>query len=730
MNWFGRLRVFFGRKDSETRVLMAQVATGKYVPTPRDYRNFAQEGYQKNVVAYRSVAIVARGVAGIPWVLYKKGTGKGSKRRQEVEDHPILTLLARPNPMMSQTDFMETWMSFKLISGNGYVHSVGPGNGKITELWTMRPDRVTIVPGVRGYPAAYVYTIGNKDTRFLVDQVKLRSPVLHWKYFHPTDDWYGLAPFEAASMGIDQHNAAVRWNSGLLQNSARPSGALVATVSENSTGKLGQEAFERLKQQIEDKYTGPTNAGKPMILEGGLDWKPFSFSPQQMEWIENKATSARDICFAMGVPPMILGIPGDNTYSNYKEARAALYEETIIPEHDSAKDQLNTWLLPAMNGDGYELDSNKDAIHALAPRRQEVWDKIEQASWLTVNEKREATGYEEVDGGDVILVNSTQVPLEDAVEGPTGTEDPAEGQDPTEDDLEPDETDPAGTAGSKIFNLTNQKTKAREWKAQMRIRKGLERKLMRQSQAVFIVEGHRVSKAIEGLDGTHAAIAAEHEITSSRSVWKSVLSRNLNAIAKEMGKRVFGAAKCLPGARQQKDSESAFDAAMKEWIEQHVGERITGIMGTSRDRILKAIRDAQAEGYDEGTGTQDLADKIQEAVAEEYSSFSQSRSITIARTEIGTASNYALVEAAKSTGIPNMQKEWVAAKDDRTREDHAAVDGMIVAIDEDFDVGGYKMSQPMDPDAPPSETINCRCVPIFSRGPDTEETPAAAEVSA
>lgn len=738
MTFLERLKFAFSRKDSQARALIALSNGGKYVPTPRDYQGFAVEGFQNNVIAYRAISLVSRNLSTIPWVLYKKAKGKKSKR-QEIESHPLLDLLDRPNPMQGSSQFLEAVEGFKLISGNSYINAVGPALGsmkKITELWTNRPDRMTILPGTRGYPQAYVYKVGGLETRYLVDQVNLVSPMLHLKYFHPTNDWYGLSPMEAAAMSVDQHTGANKWNAGLLQNSARPSGALVATPSERSSGLLTDEQYDRLQKQLDDRMSGAENAGRPFILDGGLDWKPMSFSPQALEWLEAKNTSAREVAMAFGVPPQLLSIPGDNTYSNYQEARVALIQDTVLPEHDFIRDELNHWLVPSF-GDGLELDSDKDAIHALAPVRQTVWEKVSSATWLTVNEKREATGYEEIGPeGDVILTPATSVSLEQVLEEPEpqvpmptvapGGAKPVPDSGANDDPDPDDDTPPGKMLEAKLFNLTSEKAKQREARGQLRLRARFSKRLHRQAQATFDMEGHTIAELVKGLDADHAKHVASREIDANKSQWARILTANLTATAKGFGDRTLAAFKSAPGAIELKDSTSAFDVWLKGWVKEHVGKRITQIADTSKERVIKAIQDAQNDGYDQGEGVDSLAAKIQGV----YSEFSDSRAMTIARTETGSAANEALREAAKSSGVPNLQKEWVAVNDARTRGDHAEVGGTVIDMDEDFDVGGSKMTGPMDPNGPPEEVINCRCATVFSRGESSDDENGAEAAAA
>ena len=116
-------------------------------------------------------------------------------------------------------------------------------------------------------------------------------------------------------------------------------------------------------------------------------------SPKDMDFLNAKYASARDIALAFGYPPMLLGIPGDNTYANQKEARLALWEQTILPLLEFALDGLNTWLLPRF-GDGLRLRYDEDGISALNPRREMLWARVNAASFLTDDEKRAAVGYD------------------------------------------------------------------------------------------------------------------------------------------------------------------------------------------------------------------------------------------------------------------------------------------------------------------------------------------------
>ncbi|RAH98772.1 phage portal protein [Acuticoccus sediminis] len=376
----------FGRRETKaSRVgrLMSVEALGRPVWTPRDYASLAQEGFARNPVVFRSVRMIAEAAASAPWLLYE-----GEK---EIERHPLLALLQRPNPAQSGVSLMETVYGHLMVAGNAYLEVVAL-DGEPRELFALRPDRMKVVAGADGWPQAFEYSVAGRVVRFAQDGAV--PPILHLSLFHPLNDHYGFAPIEAAQTSLDIHNASGAWSKALLDNAARPSGALVYT----GEGHLNDEQFERLKAELEDGYTGARNAGRPLLLEGGLDWKTMAMSPRDMDFIEAKNQAAREIALAFGVPPMLLGIPGDNTYANYREANRAFWRQTVLPLVNRTVQAMGNWLGAAYEP-GLRLAFDPDGVEALAVERDALWDRVAAADFLTRDEKRAAVGYGVGDGG-------------------------------------------------------------------------------------------------------------------------------------------------------------------------------------------------------------------------------------------------------------------------------------------------------------------------------------------
>ncbi|EDL49061.1 phage portal protein [Erythrobacter sp. SD-21] len=336
---------------------------------PFDYAREVGEAYLANPVAQRAVRIVAEGVGGAPvaW------TDPRFEALVECScgSQPLLEVLA----------------AHLALHGNAYVQIVKDGAGVPVELYPLRPERVQVVAGPDGWPSAYRYILADRTLTIALEDENGWPNVVHLKGFHPTDDHYGAGCLAAAAPAVAIHNAASEWNRALLANAARPSGALV--YDGGDAAGLSAEQFDRLKAELAAAFQGQSNAGRPMLLEGGLDWKAMSLSPADMDFATLKAAAARDIALAFGVPPMLLGLPGDNTYANYREANRALWRLTLLPLLSKILKGLQAgmsdWFAEAPSVD-------LDRVPALAEDREKLWSQVSSADFLDAQEKRELLG--------------------------------------------------------------------------------------------------------------------------------------------------------------------------------------------------------------------------------------------------------------------------------------------------------------------------------------------------
>lgn len=458
MNWP------FARKESRTtRAITLGLSLYEKIPPPADYRGLAAQGYGTNAAVYSCINEIARACAGVPWVLYQKrrAVQEPAKRiklmhpqaaarawvkrngpwghhhvkaveTSEIEAHPFLSLIERPNPRQAQSAFFDALIGYWLISGNSYTEilatDTGPKKGIPLELWQLRPDRIKIVPGGGDQRiAGYVYEVNSVKTPFGPEEI------LHQLFFSPVDDFYGLSPLSVAARAFATDNEAAKWNHKLLQNDARPSGAL------SVQGTLGQDEFDRLKAEIQGTFAGADNAHRLALLEGGAEWRQLTLSPVELDYLEGRKFSRVEIASILGVPPELIGDSEHKTYNSFPEARSSFYHETVLPLLDRIKAEFNARIVSRF-GDNLEADYDRDQIEAIQEDRGKAWARLEKADWLTINEKREATGYDESDEEDAdIPVKLLKAPAApgSGTPNPNPTPNPQPGKPGTPDPQEP-----------------------------------------------------------------------------------------------------------------------------------------------------------------------------------------------------------------------------------------------------------------------------------------------------
>jgi HK97 family phage portal protein len=331
-----------------------------------------RRGYLDNPVAQRAVRLAAESLGGAPLL---------------PTDPRLAALIQATSAGQS---LLETLASQVLLHGNGFVQVIKDAAGRPVELFALRPERVSIIAGDDGWPSAYAYTVGERTLTIPIEDADAAPNVIHIRTFHPADDHYGAGCLAAAEQAIATHNAAAQWNRSLLENAARPSGALVFDAG--GDGGLSGDQFDRLKEELAHGFSGMANAGRPMVLEGGLKWQAVSLSPSDMDFATLKAAAARDIALAFGVPPVLLGLPGDATYANYREANRALWRLTLLPLAAKLLDALAEGLSPWFPDAALAIDL--DRVPALAEDRERLWAQVSAADFLSPQEKRGMLGIQ------------------------------------------------------------------------------------------------------------------------------------------------------------------------------------------------------------------------------------------------------------------------------------------------------------------------------------------------
>ncbi len=366
--WFGRKSASAGARAFVPVWLRGETGAGEFA---RSYAAQYEEVFRTNPVGQRSVRLIASMMASF---------------KIDGPDKAVRLVGA---------DLLERIAAGLLLHGNAYVQLLVDGHDRPGELCALRPERVTVVPEVGGWPAVYEYRAGANLARIARDDALGRRQVAHVKALNPGDDHYGLGCLDAAIAAASVHNRTSRWNKALLDNAARPSGAMTYEPGDGSS--LSGEQYDRLKAELAEQFSGSANAGRPLLLDGGLKWQAMSLTPADMDFVALKEGAARDIALAFGVPPVLVGLPGDATYANAREAGRALIRQTVLPMAarilESLGELLSDWMGPVA------LAVDPDLITELSEDRARLWAQVGAADFLTRDEKRVQLGFEAASTG-------------------------------------------------------------------------------------------------------------------------------------------------------------------------------------------------------------------------------------------------------------------------------------------------------------------------------------------
>jgi HK97 family phage portal protein len=696
MDIAGGIKRIFNVKESRTARSIVQFFQGQAAWTPADYGSLAQNGYVNNVYVYSCVNIIAKAVGGLDW-----GVFKVDKKGEDVEldKHPLLDLLKKPNPFMGRGRFFESLTAYLMLAGNSYIESVGPkGSPMPKELWLLRPDRTRVIVGnaqemVRGYE----YQSGG--LKVVIEP----EAILHLRLFNPLDDFYGMSPLQAASRAMDQNNYSKEWNLALLQNSGRPSGAFISQTH------LPDASFKRLQDQINSSMmdtphsrVGYRNAGKPLLLET-VDWKEMAIHPKDMDWLEGARMSAREIGVAFGVPSELMGDVATKTYASMQEARKGFYEETVLPLADWIQGELNAWLVGRYDDDSIKLAYDKDDVEALSEDRVSLWARVTAAPFLTVNEKRIACGYEETEDGDVILIPSSLKVLGEEPPAPVVVQSAAA---PV---VANSATTPTPQASSKPKAL-DIKLKCvpgfYETKAVMSDR---HKKYLLDAQKKQNAWMNPITQQIEEALLNEADDAAEFLkagkdpiVAIKPTLWKTILTGIFMSVGKDF------AESAAAGAGIDTPPGDWWMEYVAGYIQQHGGEKIKQITSTSEG----ILRDILERGVREGLPIDAIAAEIKDNAFD-----LARRAEMIARTEIHNACQAGTAAFAKLGSLKTHT--WLCANDELSRQWHKDVytnpETKTVPINEPFIVMGEELMFPGDGSlgASAENIINCRCVEIY-----------------
>lgn len=367
----------------------------------QDWKAYAKEGFGQNPTIYRCIDLIATNAASVrPYV--KVGG-------DYVDNHPLLDLLKRPNPVTGGQEFRTEAYAWAMLTGNIFTEKkVFPD--RVSEMHNWQPFMMSIDRSKTNVqiPLRYWAAKNQPGARsWDVDPNSGESEMMHLALFNPSPNagFMGQSPLAAAASSGDQLNAANKWRYNMFKNDCRPSGILSTEQAVTS----GQR--KELNKDMEDN-SGWKKAGRFLVLGGGLKYQQLSSTPKDVDWLQGSKFNKQEIAEVFGVPTQLLGIEGSQTFANFEEARYAFYLMTVLPLVDLYFDELNRWLAP-FYGENVEICYNKSSIDALDYMRRQTVEMKLNSKVLSVNEKREVLGLppRDEEEADQIFIDPNLLPL-------------------------------------------------------------------------------------------------------------------------------------------------------------------------------------------------------------------------------------------------------------------------------------------------------------------------------
>jgi len=660
---------------------------------------------------FACVTAIATEFAEIQLKLYKRKTIRGKDEIEQVFQHESLAILRNVNEFMTFYNLAEVNETYLQLLGEAYWAKLRFDNGKVAELWPLRPDWVKVIPSKESFIESYAYCPNNNPKDAVIFP---KEDIVPFKDLDPTNAYRGMGVVKAAAQSIDIDEFSKDYIRAFFYNSAMP--GLVFSTDK----KLKEAEIKRFLRQWDSKFRGRKNSHKVAFVGGGLKPTPITNTPAEMQFLENQKYTRDEILALFKVPKPVLGITEDVNLANAEATVRQFKTGVISPRMAKFTAYLNEFYLTEWADEDLFFDYLDPA-----PEDRELDLKIYasglQHGWLTPNEVREMENREPVEGGDE-LPQPNKAPVSS-------------------------EEKPKLFRKKKVVPVPKIKISKEQIKFNMQV----PHRTLRQLRKDEFTSG--VSHDLKKLVTLMTVQTQKDEMSklSKETFWKQmiaktdVLEQTMNELLiktfKEQETEVLSNLNIIKYYRKDyrkgKETEILFDITdeSRKWqsiyepfvkgILIEKGSEIMDFLGvkavfnTSTDEsvaFLKTqglefvksvnevtkdkLKDTLAEGLELGEGVDDLAVRINDV----YEAATVSRAKTIARTEVLRATNFATNEAFKQSEVV-AGKEWLTALDERVHPGCMNLDGTIVRLEGTFNTEvGPLESPPMHP--------NCRCTMI------------------
>lgn len=390
---------------SEVISEMLKMVRGRAIYPPDNVETYIDKGYLFNPVVYSIVSFIAQKAGAIPWGVYEVKNDKAlhsyksansynlntkiikTKALVALPDHELNAIFMKPNILQGWAEFIEQVVGFKLVTGNSYIHMIGPtaglNKGSIREMWNIPSQIIRPIAGGRMEPI--------KGYKYLTQDAPIPAEqVIHLKYWTPEyfngQNLVGLSPLRASLRLITKSNSSFDSSVGALQNQ----GAFGIISAEKDTD-LTEEQADMIESRLREKVGGPANRGKNIVTSATLKWQQMGMSPVDLNIIESDRMDLRALCNVYHVPSELFNDTANKTYSNTKEAGSAVYTNAVLPALNQFRDALNQYI--SGKYPGLYCDYDASMISELQDDLQLMTTALAGAWWITPEERRDIMNF-------------------------------------------------------------------------------------------------------------------------------------------------------------------------------------------------------------------------------------------------------------------------------------------------------------------------------------------------
>ncbi len=399
------------------------------IPKITNMTQFIEYALAYNATIYSIISLRANAAKGIPWVVYKvknkvklrqyssltkkdlnlhKALSLKKEALEEVDGTWLNSLLKNPNPLNTLQSLIEEMFIYRDTTGNSYLSAVtNPVQTEIIQLFSLPADKVEIVAGDFINPVkGYRFDPFSKD---IIEPEK----VMHWKYFNPRWDangsnLYGMSPLQAAIRIINNDNSGVDSQNAAFANEGVKG---IITGTEHTDIEFTAEQGEMLKKKFA-RHVARAKEGKGNIAfnRAPLNYLKIGDTPVDLGVLDSRKYNKEVLCNLFRIHPSLLSSEA-STLNNLTEARKALLTMSVLPDMDGLRDGLNS--LIGRFYEGYFIDYDIMAISELQDDIEKLGNTLKQMDWVTLNEKRRATDYDDYDhpGADLLYTDMGKIPI-------------------------------------------------------------------------------------------------------------------------------------------------------------------------------------------------------------------------------------------------------------------------------------------------------------------------------